>query len=105
RRARGEEGARGCWGAPPRGRPAGAGPRHLRVGGLPAGDDHRSTERLMPIPPFVVELRELVGTHQLWLPGVTAIILRDDEVLLTERADNGEWAPVTGILDPGEEPA
>ncbi len=28
-----------------------------------------------------------------------------DEVLLTLRADNGEWAPVTGILDPGEEPA
>jgi ADP-ribose pyrophosphatase YjhB (NUDIX family) len=59
----------------------------------------------MPIPPFVVELRELVGTRELWLPAVTAIILRDDHVLLTERADNGEWAPVTGILDPGEEPA
>jgi ADP-ribose pyrophosphatase YjhB (NUDIX family) len=59
----------------------------------------------MPIPPFVAELRELVGTRELWLPAVTAIILRDDHVLLTERADNGEWAPVTGILDPGEEPA
>jgi ADP-ribose pyrophosphatase YjhB (NUDIX family) len=63
----------------------------------------------MPIPPFVVELRKLVGTHELWLPAVTAVILRGDpgqvEVLLTERADNGEWAPVTGILDPGEEPA
>ena len=33
------------------------------------------------------------------------MILRGDEILLTERADNGEWAPVTGILDPGEEPA
>jgi ADP-ribose pyrophosphatase YjhB (NUDIX family) len=59
----------------------------------------------MPIPPFVVELRELVGTRELWLPAVTAVILRDDHVLLTERADNGEWAPVAGILDPGEEPA
>ena len=59
----------------------------------------------MPIPPFVVELRRLVGTHELWLPAVTAVILRGDEMLLTERADNGEWAPVTGILDPGEEPA
>jgi ADP-ribose pyrophosphatase YjhB (NUDIX family) len=59
----------------------------------------------MPIPPFVAELRKLVGTHELWLPAVTAVILRGDEVLLTERADNGEWAPVTGILDPGEEPA
>ena len=59
----------------------------------------------MPIPPFVLELRRLVGTHELWLPAVTAVILRGDEVLLTRRADNGEWAPVTGILDPGEEPA
>jgi 8-oxo-dGTP pyrophosphatase MutT (NUDIX family) len=66
----------------------------------------------MPIPPFIVELRRLVGTHQLWLPAVTAVVLRDApggapgrEVLLTRRADNGAWAPVTGILDPGEEPA
>ena len=59
----------------------------------------------MPIPPFVEELRRLVGTHELWLPGVTAVIERGDEMLLTRRADNGEWAPVTGILDPAEEPA
>ena len=63
----------------------------------------------MPIPPFIVELRKLVGTTQLWLPAVTAVVVRDRpagrEVLLTRRADNGAWAPVTGILDPGEEPA
>ena len=58
----------------------------------------------MPIPPFVVELRKLVGAHELWLPGVTAVIRRGDELLLTRRADNGEWAPVTGIVDPREEP-
>jgi len=58
----------------------------------------------MPIPDFVLELRELVGTRQLWLPAVTAVVRRDDEVLLTRRADNGQWAPVTGIVDPGEEP-
>ncbi|WP_395656259.1 NUDIX hydrolase [Nocardioides sp.] len=59
----------------------------------------------MPIPPFVAELRALVGTLELWLPAVTAVVLRGDDVLLTRRADNGEWAPITGILDPGEEPA
>ena len=63
----------------------------------------------MPIPPFVVELRALVGTRELWLPGRhrgrTSRRRADTEVLLTLRADNGEWAPVTGILDPGEEPA
>ena len=58
----------------------------------------------MPIPPFVLELRAMVGDHQLWLPGVTAVIVRDAELLLTRRADNGQWAPVTGIVDPGEEP-
>ena len=63
----------------------------------------------MPIPPFVVELRRLVGTRELWLPAVTAVVLRgqgaEREVLLTLRADNGQWAPITGILDPGEQPA
>jgi 8-oxo-dGTP pyrophosphatase MutT (NUDIX family) len=59
----------------------------------------------MPIPPFVAELRALVGHHPLWLPGVTAVIRRNDEILLTLRADDGEWAPVTGIVDPAEEPA
>ncbi len=59
----------------------------------------------MPIPEFVVELRRHVGDAQLWLPGVTAVVRRDDELLLVRRADNGTWAPVTGIMDPGEEPA
>lgn len=59
----------------------------------------------MPIPDFVVELRKLVGRRELWLPGITAVVRREDRVLLVRRADNGEWAPVTGILDPGEEAA
>ena len=58
----------------------------------------------MPIPPYVAELRALVGTRELWLPAVTAVVRRGEDVLLTRRADNGEWAPITGILDPGEEP-
>lgn len=59
----------------------------------------------MPIPDFVVELRHRLGAARLWLPGVTAVVRRGPDVLLVRRADNGEWAPVTGILDPGEEPA
>lgn len=58
----------------------------------------------MPIPEFIVELRKQIGTAELWLPGVTAVIVRGDEVLLVKRSDNGEWAPVSGIVDPGEEP-
>jgi ADP-ribose pyrophosphatase YjhB (NUDIX family) len=63
----------------------------------------------MPIPEFIVALREHVGTASLWLPAVAAVVVRStaagDEVLLVRRADNGAWTPVTGILDPGEEPA
>ena len=59
----------------------------------------------MPIPEFVVELRKHVGDAVLWLPAVTAVIRRDDQLLLVRRSDNGSWSPVTGIMDPGEEPA
>ncbi|MFT4213013.1 MAG: NUDIX domain-containing protein [Microbacterium sp.] len=59
----------------------------------------------MPTPDFVLELRRYVGTRPLFLSGVTAVIVRDDEVLLGRRSDNGALTPVTGIIDPGEEPA
>jgi 8-oxo-dGTP pyrophosphatase MutT (NUDIX family) len=32
------------------------------------------------------------------------VIRRDHEILLVRRTDNGQWAPVTGIVDPGEDP-
>jgi ADP-ribose pyrophosphatase YjhB (NUDIX family) len=60
---------------------------------------------MSPIPEFVAELRAMVGTHRLWMPAVTAVIVHEGCLLMTERADNGRWAPVTGILDPGEDPA
>lgn len=60
----------------------------------------------MPIPPFVARLRARVGTDLLWLPGVTAVVHDDDgRLLLGQRADSGQWALVSGILEPGEEPA
>lgn len=72
----------------------------------------------MPIPPFVAQLRTRVGHELLWMPGITAVVLRDradgadgadgtdggQEVLLVKRSDNGAWTPVTGIVDPGEHP-
>ncbi|MCW2835393.1 MAG: hypothetical protein JWN68_3346 [Nocardioides sp.] len=61
---------------------------------------------MTPIPDFILEMREMIGHHPLWLPGVTAVITRGDgHVLLVKRSDNGAWTPVTGIVDPGEEPA
>jgi predicted RNase H-like nuclease/ADP-ribose pyrophosphatase YjhB (NUDIX family) len=58
-----------------------------------------------PVPDFVLAIREKIGHDPLWLPGVTAVVRRGDHVLLVKRADNGAWTPVTGIPDPGEEPA
>ncbi len=59
----------------------------------------------MPIPEFIVELREHIGHAPLWLPGITAVVIRGQQVLLIKRADNHAWTPVTGIVEPGENPA
>lgn len=59
----------------------------------------------MPVPDFIVALRQKIGHDALWLPGVTAVVVDGSKVLLVRRADSGEWAPVTGIVDPEEEPA
>ena len=60
----------------------------------------------MAIPTFLAELRAVVGTRPLWLSGVAAVIVGDDgRVLLNRRSDNGKWALIGGILDPGEQPA
>ncbi|WP_293003552.1 NUDIX domain-containing protein [Mycobacterium sp.] len=59
----------------------------------------------MPIPEFIVKLRQRIGHAPLWLPGITAVVIRDHQVLLVQRADNNAWTPVTGIVEPGENPA
>ena len=76
----------------------------------------------MATPDFVLELRRHVGNAPLWMPGTTVVILRPAagcapinwerpiapqavEMLCVRRSDNGAWTPVTGIVDPGEEPA
>jgi 8-oxo-dGTP pyrophosphatase MutT (NUDIX family) len=59
----------------------------------------------MPIPEFIVELRQHIGHAPLWLPGITAVVIRDHQVLLIKRSDNHAWTSVTGIVEPGENPA
>ncbi len=59
----------------------------------------------MATPEFVLSLRESIGHAPLPLVGVTAVVFRDEKVLLGKRADNGSWQSVSGIVDPGEEPA
>jgi ADP-ribose pyrophosphatase YjhB (NUDIX family) len=58
----------------------------------------------VPVPDFIRELRRHVGTAELWIPGITAVVRRGADLLLVQRADTGEWTPVTGIVDPGEDP-
>lgn len=59
----------------------------------------------MPIPEFILTIREKIGTDLLWLPGVTGLVVDDaGRVLLVQRADNLNWTLVTGCLEPGEEP-
>ncbi|WP_149204102.1 NUDIX hydrolase [Actinotalea subterranea] len=60
----------------------------------------------MPLPDFVTRLRAGVGHELLWLAGVSAVVVADDgRLLLGRRSDTGRWAVVSGILDPGEQPA
>ena len=60
----------------------------------------------VPTPQFVLDLRVRIGHDPLPLPSVTAVVFDDDgRVLLVRRADNDQWALVTGCLEPGEQPA
>ena len=60
----------------------------------------------MPTPQFILALREKIGHDLLWLTGLTAVVLDDqDQILLVQRADNGRWSLPAGILEPGEQPA
>lgn len=63
----------------------------------------------MPTPDYVLNLRRHIGHEPLVLIGVTAVIFRSaaegTSVLLGRRSDTGALTPITGIVDPGEEPA
>ncbi|GGJ07125.1 NUDIX hydrolase [Streptomyces brasiliensis] len=60
----------------------------------------------MATPDFIRTLRTSAGHQLLWLPGVSAVVFDDrGRVLLGQRADNHKWALLSGIPDPGEQPA
>ncbi|WP_030949042.1 NUDIX hydrolase [Streptomyces sp. NRRL S-646] len=60
----------------------------------------------MATPDFIREIRASAGHQLLWLPGVSAVVFNDaGRVLLGQRADNHRWALISGIPDPGEQPA
>jgi 8-oxo-dGTP pyrophosphatase MutT (NUDIX family) len=52
---------------------------------------------------YVSELRKLVGTRPLILPGAEVLVFdAQDRLLLTRRSDTGEWAIPGGMMEPGE---
>ena len=60
----------------------------------------------MAISEYLRDLRALVGSRLLLLPGVAAIVRDpDNRVLFMRRSDNGEWGLPAGAIDPGETPA
>jgi 8-oxo-dGTP pyrophosphatase MutT (NUDIX family) len=60
----------------------------------------------MATPDFILKLRERIGHDMLWIPAVRGVVFDDaGRVLLGQRADNGRWGLIAGILEPGEEPA
>lgn len=64
----------------------------------------RQTSNSMATPQFIRDLRAHIGHAELWLPGVSAFVIQDEQILLVRRKDNNQWTPITGICDPGEQP-
>ncbi|NUP29958.1 MAG: NUDIX domain-containing protein [Nocardia sp.] len=60
----------------------------------------------MATPDFIGRIRATIGHELLWLPGVSVVVLDDaGRVLLQRRVDDDRWALISGIPDPGEQPA
>jgi ADP-ribose pyrophosphatase YjhB (NUDIX family) len=52
---------------------------------------------------YIAELRNLVGTRPLILPGTSVLIVDErGRLLLLARADTGDWGLPGGFIDPGE---
>ena len=63
----------------------------------------------MATPDFILDLRAHVGTSLLWIPGCTAVVIKEEgegagsaepQILVVRRADNLRWTLVTGIPSP-----
>jgi 8-oxo-dGTP pyrophosphatase MutT (NUDIX family) len=58
----------------------------------------------MPSSPYVLDLRAQVGHSLLLLPGVTAVIRREDRFLIARQRDTKLWSLIGGSVEPLEDP-
>lgn len=59
----------------------------------------------MSIPLFIQTLRKKIGHDYLLLPGLVAVVFDEQgRVLLNQRSDSHQWALISGIMEPGEQP-
>src|SRR5258705_13464368 len=60
----------------------------------------------MGISPYLRDLRTIVGTTPIMMPGIGAVVQNDrGEVLLQRASDDGKWHFIGGAMDPDEQPA
>lgn len=52
---------------------------------------------------YVMQMRKLIGTRPLIVPGSTVLVFNDSgELLLQHRSDTEEWGLPGGAMEPGE---
>ena len=60
----------------------------------------------MPMSRYLQDLRRKTGPDLILFPAVVALVFNEaGEILLERRSDNGQWAVIAGIMEPGEQPA
>lgn len=60
----------------------------------------------MPASDYVLRLREKIGHDLIMMPSAAAVIRNEqNEILLHQRTDNGQWSLPGGAMEPGEEAA
>lgn len=56
------------------------------------------------MPNYLLDLRKVVGKRPLIVAGVAGLVLRDEQILLIKRSDNGLWGLPAGSIELYESP-
>src|SRR4051812_33029412 len=64
-----------------------------------------ATFGLMPISPYIRDLRAAVGIRRLLIPTVAGIIRDGEQILLVQEREGGRWSTPGGALELDDTPA